>query len=271
MEQLNLNLSDNVLASKVNSCLARLHISGQEAARLKSTFESEMEKGMASGLDDSSLQMENTYVPELMSGGEEGRFLALDLGGTNFRVILLEVAAGKIAREKVNYYSVKEATRLGPGSELFDFLASCIFDFVSKVGLTTKGRIPLGFTFSFPMTQSALNKGVLVNWTKSFNCPGVIGEDAVKLLNEALERKRPDDLKVEIEVVAILNDTTGTLVKGAYDDPETRIGLILGTGCNGAYLEKAERVTRWGGVKYDAREVIVDPGEAKLNLFLTQC
>ena len=59
---------------------------------------------------------------------------------------------------------------------------------------------------------------------------------------------------------AILNDTTGTLVKGAYDDPTTRIGLILGTGCNGAYIEKKENVIRWGSAKpEDFTEVIIDP------------
>jgi len=32
-----------------------------------------------------------------------------------------------------------------------------------------------------------------------------------------------------VEVVAILNDTTGTLVAGAHDYPDCAIGLILGT------------------------------------------
>ena len=31
-----------------------------------------------------------------------------------------------------------------------------------------------------------------------------------------------------VEVVAILNDTTGTLVAGAHDYPDCAIGLILG-------------------------------------------
>ena len=48
---------------------------------------------------------------------------------------------------------------------------------------------------------------------------------------------------MKVDVVAILNDTTGTLVKGAYDDKDTAIGLILGTGCNGAYLEKVNKST----------------------------
>ena len=50
------------------------------------------------------------------------------------------------------------------------------------------GSLPLGFTFSFPMTQRGLDVGVLVAWTKSFNCPGVVGQDAVKMLNDAIKR-----------------------------------------------------------------------------------
>ena len=32
------------------------------------------------------------------------------------------------------------------------------------------------------------------------------------------------------------------IIKGAYDDPQTGIGLILGTGSNAAYLEDAEKI-----------------------------
>ncbi len=58
----------------------------------------------------------------------------------------------------------------------------------NPVLLLKSGSLPLGFTFSFPMTQRGLDVGVLVAWTKSFNCPGVIGQDAVKMLNEAIVR-----------------------------------------------------------------------------------
>ena len=84
---------------------------------------------------------------------------------------------------------------------------------------------------------------------------GVVGQDAVKLLNDAIERLGDLDVKV----VAILNDTTGTLVKGYYDNKSTGIGLILGTGCNGAYLESAKKVVHWCGDHRDAKEVIIDP------------
>ena len=35
-----------------------------------------------------------TYVRQLPNGQEEGQFLALDLGGTNFRVVLINIAPG---------------------------------------------------------------------------------------------------------------------------------------------------------------------------------
>jgi hexokinase len=40
-----------------------------------------------------------------------------------------------------------------------------------------------------------------------------------------------------IELEAIINDTTGTLIASQYVRPQTKIGVILGTGCNAAYLE----------------------------------
>ena len=90
-----------------------------------------------------------------------------------YRVILLEMCEGKITKEKVSYYSVPEEKRLGKGTDLFDFLAECIVDFVTKNVSGANGEhIPLGFTFSFAMLQNALNEGILVTWTKSIKCSG---------------------------------------------------------------------------------------------------
>lgn len=50
-------------------------------------------------------------------------------------------------------------------------------------------KLPLGFTFSFPLTQLGLTKGMLARWTKGFNCSGVVGEDVVQLLKDAIARR----------------------------------------------------------------------------------
>ena len=40
----------------------------------------------------------------------------------------------------------------------------------------------LGFTFSFPVEQQALDKALLIQWTKGFDVDGVVGTDIVEQL-----------------------------------------------------------------------------------------
>lgn len=198
--------------------------------------------------------MENTFIPCLLDGSESGKYLGLDLGGTNFRVLLITLEKGRMVDEVISYYTVAEHLRLGPGENLFHFLAECILDFLNVQKLSKTEEFNLGFTFSFPMTQQGLDVGLLVNWTKSFNCPGVVGKDVVGMLNKSLA----DVGVTNVKVVAIINDTTGTLVAGSHDYPDTAIGLILGTGTNGSYMEKAHRVVRWAQ-REGKQNCIIDP------------
>jgi len=39
------------------------------------------------------------------------------------------------------------------------------------------------------MVQEGLKRGILVTWTKSFACPDGVGEDAVKMLEDAIARR----------------------------------------------------------------------------------
>lgn len=73
----------------------------------------------------------------------------------------------------------------------------------------------------------------------------------MRLLREALDRR--GDTKVK--VMAILNDTTGTLVQGSTLDSDTAIGLILGTGSNACYLENADRVEHWEPERHGEKQV----------------
>lgn len=167
---------------------------------------------------------------------EEGTFLALDLGGTNFRVILVELIDEQFHMDSEKYTLTKELM-LGPGDCLFDYIADCLHKFVLKRQLE-KRRLPLGFTFSFPCQQESLTHARLVKWTKGFKCSGVEGRDVVELLREAIDR-RPD---LSIEVMAVVNDTTGTLMSCAYQHKECRVGLIVGTGTNACYMEQIHHV-----------------------------
>ncbi|KAG7175053.1 hexokinase-1-like isoform X2 [Homarus americanus] len=248
-----LTVSDPVRRKKILERLSPLILTPGQQQKIHDIFLDEMRLGLAAKPEkESSLLMANTFIPELPDGTENGEYLALDLGGTHFRVIYAHMKNGKFDEEIVDYYHVPSEKRLGPGEELFDFLAECIANFIQKRQLGGR-NFQLGFTFSFPMIQKSLDVGILVSWTKSFNCPGVVGEDAVRMLNDAIKRQGG----LDITVTAILNDTTGTLVMGAYLDKRCAMGMILGTGCNGCYIEKVERIEKWLG-KHKESEVIID-------------
>jgi len=52
------------------------------------------------------------------------------------------------------------------------------------------------------------------------------------MMESALEKKG-----MRTEVVALINDTTGALLAGIYEDQSIRMGCIWGTGCNACYIE----------------------------------
>ena len=80
---------------------------------------------MAGGLagKESSLKMIPTYV-EMPSGNEKGRFIALDLGGTNFRVLELTLKGGRrMASPRIMKFAL-EKMHINVSAELFfDFIA----------------------------------------------------------------------------------------------------------------------------------------------------
>lgn len=111
-----------------------------------------------------------------------------------------------------------------------------------------EGVFDLGFTFSFPVRQVGINKGTLIRWTKGFNIPDAVGRDVCSLLQSAL-----DELELPVRVAALVNDTVGTLMARSYTSPGetgTFLGAIFGTGTNGAYVEKLERVTKLDKIEH---------------------
>ncbi|CAH1787487.1 unnamed protein product [Owenia fusiformis] len=240
---------------KVKSMVDSMLLDDAAVQKMMSVLESEMKKGMSkdeSIRKTSSCQMENTYVTQLLDGTEEGDYLALDLGGTNFRVLLVKFRQGKAESISRNYNLTKEQLH-GPCEGVFDHLARSIGKFLQEENITN--RLPLGFTFSFPMTQNALNCGVLVTWTKSFKCPDGVGQDAVKMLEDAIAKIGG----INVDIVAVLNDTTGTLAAGSYLDHQCEIGMILGTGSNAAYMEYLTHMEKWEGpIDSPKQQVAID-------------
>ena len=205
-------------------------------------FHSEMQKGL-SGFE-SSLKMIPSFT-DVAKGTEKGKFIALDLGGTNFRVIAVDLdGKGGASVSGVNKYVIDRQYMEGTGEKLFDFIANCIKGFMESNNIGTEKKLDLAFTFSFPVDQTNIAAGKLMTWTKGFTSSGVVGEDIVVLLNEALKRIGIRNLKV----AALVNDTVGTLVAKSYTEQACDVGVILGTGTNACYPEKIANIKKWRGL-----------------------
>uniref|UniRef100_A0A8D2Q6M3 Phosphotransferase n=1 Tax=Varanus komodoensis TaxID=61221 RepID=A0A8D2Q6M3_VARKO len=224
----------------VAQVLAPFQLSMVDLERLRNLMRQEMEKGLSKVTNNqASVRMLPTFVCHLPDGSEEGDFLALDLGGTNFRVLLVQVKRqqeGGIHMINEIYNIPTEITQ-STAAELFDHIVKCIVEFQTKYNMLGS-ILPLGFTFSFPCKQISLDKGILLRWTKGFSASGTVGEDVVNLLREAIKRQK----NIDVDVVALVNDTVGTMMACAYADPKCEVGLIVGTGSNACYMEEMRNV-----------------------------
>lgn len=82
---------------------------------------------------------------------------------------------------------IDDETKQSSQEILFDFIADSVAKFIKDRKITKK--LPLGFTFSFPVKQDSLVSGKLIRWTKDFKATGAEGEDVVQLLKAAFDRR----------------------------------------------------------------------------------
>ncbi|XP_036291713.1 hexokinase-2 isoform X3 [Pipistrellus kuhlii] len=225
---------------KVDQYLYHMRLSDETLLEISKRFRKEMEKGLgATTHPTASVKMLPTFVRSTPDGTEHGEFLALDLGGTNFRVLRVRVTDNGLQKVEMEnqIYAIPEDIMRGSGTQLFDHIAECLANFMDKLQIKDK-KLPLGFTFSFPCRQTKLDESFLVSWTKGFKSSGVEGKDVVTLIRKAIQRRGDFD----IDIVAVVNDTVGTMMTCGYDDQNCEIGLIVGTGSNACYMEEMRHI-----------------------------
>ncbi|XP_010249484.1 PREDICTED: hexokinase-1 [Nelumbo nucifera] len=218
----------------------------------------EMHAGLASE-GGSKLKMLISYVDNLPTGNERGLFYALDLGGTNFRVLRVQLGGkdGRVVNQEFAEVSIPPHLMTGGSEELFDYIAAELAKFVKTEGedfhLSPGRQRELGFTFSFPVRQLSITSGTLIKWTKGFSIEDVVGQDVVLELTKALEKQGLD-----MRVAALVNDTIGTLAGGRYLNNDVIAAVILGTGTNAAYVECANAIPKWHGLLPKSGEMVIN-------------
>ncbi|KAF7649050.1 hypothetical protein LDENG_00148020 [Lucifuga dentata] len=230
---------------KVQQQLRPFRLSLQQQKEVSSRLRTDMLRGLRKHSHHSApVRMLPTFVRSTPDGTERGDFLALDLGGTNFRVLHVRLMEDqqKVLKMDSQICPIPQEVMMGPGEQLFDHIAACLGDFLDSRNLKSQ-ILPLGFTFSFPCEQKEIGKSILIRWTKGFSCSGVVGKDVVQLLKEAVHRRADYD----IGSVALVNDTVGTMMSCGYKDQNCEIGMIIGTGTNACYMEEMRNVKRVEG------------------------
>lgn len=208
---------------QIESLTRGLVLTNGQLEKVSGILLDEFNRGLSKETNEqATVKMFPTYVRDVPDGSEQGKILSLDLGGTNFRVLLIDLK-GKEFKMDNRVFPISQEIMLGSGEQLFDHIAACLASFMIERHLQNV-RLPLGFTFSFPCAQEGLTKARLVKWTKGFKCSGCIDQDVVELLRAALRRRND----VDIDVTAVLNDTTGALMSCAHKNRACRVGLIVG-------------------------------------------
>jgi hexokinase len=199
---------------------------------LVDAFTSEMIDGLKS--DESTLRMIPTYIEADNNFMKELPVVAIDAGGTNFR-------AARIMFNKNNKLEISDIVNdRMPGlegeiskEEFFETIAGYIRDLANNAER-------IGFCFSYPSDILPNKDGVLVQFCKEVQAPGVIGQLIGKNLVEALGMPE--------KPVVLLNDTVATLLAGKSASVNKKydsfIGYILGTGTNGCYIESNSNILK---------------------------
>ncbi|KAL1838955.1 hypothetical protein VTK73DRAFT_4190 [Phialemonium thermophilum] len=204
-----------------------------------------------------------TYVRSVATGSERGRFLAVDLGGSNCRICLVDLRGDATFAVVQAKHAVPPRLMVNPSHRpLFAFIAAKLADFLqTHVAIApaaaaatsdapADGRYRLGFTFSFTCDQTSLARGTLIHWDKGWDIPDAVGRDPCAMLQEAIDERA---LPVLVSVLA--NDSVGTLLTRSYTSGAKQHGstttttlaaVIFGTGTNAAYVEKLSNI-RWLG------------------------
>ncbi|KAE8150596.1 actin-like ATPase domain-containing protein [Aspergillus avenaceus] len=176
---------------------------------------------------DLALESEEQFLPtpvtHLPTGLETGRYLAIDVGGTNLRVAFIELLGDatnsdmestdvseqsntirKAQRQRVRRtleraWPIQEHLKMDKAEDLFTWIGDRIAEVVAE-SLTsdaTKGKIPeeleMGITFSFPIMQESLSEATLMPMGKGFAITSDLNLRNILLSGYERHTRRPDD------------------------------------------------------------------------------
>ncbi|GAB7348859.1 hypothetical protein MBLNU459_g7562t1 [Dothideomycetes sp. NU459] len=198
----------------------------------------ELQREFQYKLQSSNICMLPSFNHTLPTGCERGTFLALDVGGSTFRVALVRLSGKDSEKDgmeimTIRSFAIDRKVRDLKGKSFFDWIAERIEE-VLAVDDHQPDRcarpLSMALAWSFPIEQTSTRSGSLLPMGKGFCAThGVEGQDLCELIMHSCRER-----KLNVLLQALVNDSSATLLSQAYRDPSTRLSLILGTGINSA-------------------------------------
>jgi len=172
---------------------------------------------------------------------EDGRVLALDWGGTNFRAAVVEFKNGKpsIIEGPKKRLLDKETTSGFKRDDLLREMAATISELKTLNNKVSR----IGYCFSYPAASRLNGDAILLRWTKGLSIPDMIEKPIGEPLLDYLNTHK--GIGAKFENIKVINDTVACLFAGLSETGfDTYIGLIVGTGTNMASLMRLDKIEK---------------------------
>lgn len=222
---------------KIQEICSVLEITKEQLLVLKNNMMEEIKRGLRNETHEAaSIKCWPTHVQDFPNGCERGMFLVADLGMSYIRLSLFHL------KGEQGYSVVKECYEVPPNllksesMEIFDYMTQCLQKFVKK-NEVHREPLEMAVTFCFPLKHENLTNAALTPFTNNF---GIINDDETdlgKIINNSIKHQ-----KLRVQVVALLSDATGVLVACSGRHAGCKIGIVVGSGTNAAYVENIENI-----------------------------
>lgn len=215
---------------------------------------------MDNGLEGSgSLLMLPTYIGMDRELPVMEPVIAVDAGGTNFRVAVIHFDENKRpVTEDFKLYPMPGTNGEISKQEFFETIA----DYIQPV-LHRSDKV--SFCFSYPAEILSDRDGRLIKFSKEVKVRDVEGELLGRNLMDVFRKRGLTNEKS----IIVLNDTVATLLAGKAASPgrvfDGYIGFILGTGTNICYSEKCENISKVPQLRVKGGSMLINTESGAYN------
>lgn len=211
------------------------HLKSKQLKEIAQSLQHKVEVGLSK--ENAEIQCIPTYIiPKTTS--VNGKATVLDLGGTNYRVAVVDFVDGKPTIHPENGWKKDLSVMKTSGfteEDLFKEQADPIGE------IKRDQETPIGYCFSYPAESLQNGDAKLLRWTKGVDIKEMVGKPVGQPLVDYLNQRND----VKFNGVKVINDTVASLFAGLTDSSyDAYIGLIVGTGTNMATFINADKIKK---------------------------